>query len=135
MGPPGSLNYGCYGSAKIHYRSIQTFADNGGDCDFVPCDNVTHDSCCRSINDKVEHGIAFYALALLADFSFPQNGFGRAKMLSLLSYGLAIEIIQYFLPYRSFSLLDLGADAVGLVIYGVSLPMLKHMPLLKKRWD
>ena len=89
----------------------------------------------EDINDKAEHGIAFYVLALLADFSFPQNGFGRAKALSLLGYGLAIEIIQYFLPYRSFSLIDLGADAVGLVIYGVSLPMLKRMPLLKKRWD
>lgn len=89
----------------------------------------------EGINDKAEHGIAFYVLALFADFSFPQNGFSRAKALSLLSYGLAIEIIQYFLPYRSFSLLDLGADAVGLVIYGVSLPMLKRMPLLKKRWD
>src|SRR5512143_1461411 len=89
----------------------------------------------EDINDKVEHVIAFYSLALLADFSFTQNGFGRAKALSLLSYGLAIEIIQYFLPYRSFSLLDLGADAVGLVIYAVSLPMLKRIPLLKKRWD
>ncbi len=89
----------------------------------------------EDINDKAEHGFAFYALALLADFSFPQKGFGRAKVLSLLSYGLAIEIIQYFLPYRSFSLLDLSADAVGLVIYGVSLPLLKRMPLLKKRWD
>jgi len=89
----------------------------------------------EDINDKVEHGIAFYALALFADFSFPQNGFGRAKALSLLSYGLAIEIIQYFLPYRSLSLFDLGADAVGIVIYVVSLPMLKRMPLLKKRWD
>ena len=89
----------------------------------------------EDIIDKAEHGIAFYALALFADFSFPQNGFGRAKALSLLSYGLSIEIIQYFLPYRSFSLIDLSADAVGLVIYGVSLPMLKRMPLLKKRWD
>jgi VanZ family protein len=36
----------------------------------------------------------------------------------LLGYGLAIEIIQYILPYRSFSLLDLAADAFGLLAYG-----------------
>jgi VanZ family protein len=89
----------------------------------------------EDINDKVDHGIAFYALALLADFSFPRNGFGRAKALSLLGYGLAIEIIQYFLPYRSFSLLDLGADAVGLLTYGISIPVLKRMSLFNKRWE
>jgi VanZ family protein len=89
----------------------------------------------EDINDKAEHWIAFYALALFADFSFPQDSFGRAKALSLLGYGLVIEIIQYFLPYRSFSLLDLSADAVGLVVYGISLPMLRRMPLLKKRWE
>jgi VanZ family protein len=79
--------------------------------------------------------IAFYALALLVDFSFPQTGFNRVKTLSLLGYGLAIETIQYFLPYRSFELLDLGADAVGLFAYGISIPVLRRLPLFKIRWE
>lgn len=89
----------------------------------------------QDINDKAEHGIAFYALALFADFSFPQSGFGRAKALSLLSYGLAIEIIQYFLPYRSFSLLDLGAGATGPSRLQISIPFLKRMSLFINRWE
>ncbi len=88
----------------------------------------------EDINDKVEHGIAFYALALLADFSFPRTDFGRAKALSLIVYGLGIETIQYFLPYRTFSLFDLGADAAGLFAYGISIPALRQLPLFKERW-
>lgn len=32
----------------------------------------------------------------------------------LLAYSIAIEIIQYFLPYRTFSLLDILANLAGL---------------------
>ncbi len=88
----------------------------------------------ENINDKVEHVIAFYALALLADFSFPRTNFGRAKALSIIVYGFAIETTQYFLPYRTFSLFDLGADAAGLFAYGISIPALRQLPLLKERW-
>ena len=87
-----------------------------------------------SINDKVNHIAAFYTLALLVDFSFPANDF-RPKVFALLAYGLAIEITQSFLPYRSCSLYDLGADVIGLFAYGVSQPWFKHVPLLRRRWD
>jgi VanZ family protein len=53
----------------------------------------------------------------------------------LLGYGLAIEIIRYFLPYRSFSLLDLGADATCLLASRISIPLLKRMPLFNNRWE
>lgn len=89
----------------------------------------------QNINDKASHALAFFALALLLDFSFPVSGFHAGKMLSLLGYGLLIEIIQYFLPYRSFSLLDLAADGLGLLLYRGMIPFLKKMPLLKGRWE
>ena len=89
----------------------------------------------EDINGKAEHGIAFYALALFADFSFPQNGFGPAKSLPLPGYVLVIEIIQYFLPYRSFSLLDLGAGATGPSRLQISIPFLKRMSLFINRWE
>lgn len=88
-----------------------------------------------NINDKVNHVFAFYVLALLIDFSFPRNGFGLTKALALLGYGLLIEVIQYFLPYRSFSLYDLAADGAGLFIYWISLPALRHTPWLRARWS
>ena len=86
-------------------------------------------------NDKVNHIMAFYTLALLLDFSYPKSKFGLAKISVLLGYGLAIEIIQYFLPYRSASLFDLAADSVGLIVYWLSIPALKWVPWVRSRWD
>lgn len=79
------------------------------------------------VNDKFNHVLAFFVLALLADFSFPEKKFAVAMILSLLGYGLAIEIIQYFLSHRMFSLLDLAADAAGIGLYKISSPLLKKV--------
>jgi VanZ family protein len=88
----------------------------------------------EDINDKVGHSSAFFVLAFLADFSFPHDRFGLSKVFALLSYGLLIEVIQYFLPYRTFSMLDLAADGIGIAVYYLSLPALRHVPLLRRRW-
>jgi VanZ family protein len=89
----------------------------------------------ENLNDKVNHILAFYVLGFLTDFSFPWKRFGLSKVLPLLGFGLLIEVIQYFLPYRSFSFYDLAADATGLAVYWFSLPALKYLPLLRRRWD
>jgi VanZ family protein len=86
------------------------------------------------VSDTVKHILGFYALGLLADYSWPNSGFRAPKVLSLLGYGLAIEIIQYFLPHRTFSLFDLGADAAGLLIYAASVPLLKNLYPLSERF-
>jgi len=86
------------------------------------------------VNDKIEHAFAFFVLALLVDFSMPESGFGPRKVLFLLGYGLAIEITQYFLPYRTFSLLDLTADGVGLFLYRLAIPLLKKVWPFSQRW-
>jgi len=87
-----------------------------------------------SVNDKLAHALAFYGLALLTDFSFRSRGLDLNKALPLLGYGLLIEIVQYFIPYRDFSLLDLGADLLGLVAYAASIPLLRRTPILAGRW-
>lgn len=73
------------------------------------------------INDKLAHGLTFLGLALLAERAFPGRPFDWTRWLPLLTYGLVIEIIQYHLPYRSFSLADLAADAAGLLLYRLCL--------------
>ena len=88
-----------------------------------------------SVNDKLGHVLAFLILAFFMDFSFPTSSFNLSKILPLLAYSLLIEVIQYFLPYRMFSLLDMLADGGGLVIYALSIPMLKHVPILRFRWS
>ncbi len=77
------------------------------------------------INDKLNHIFAFFILALLADFSFPVRKFSLCIILPLLGYGIAIEVIQYFLPYRMFSLYDVAADAMGIGLYKISFSLLK----------
>lgn len=88
----------------------------------------------KDISDKANHILAFYVLALLVDFSFPKDKLGLAKVLALLTYGLSIEITQSFLPNRTASLLDLVADGVGIALYKLSLPLLRHVPALGRRW-
>jgi VanZ family protein len=88
----------------------------------------------HTINDKLSHALAFLFLSLLADFSFPLQRFSWAKTCPIFAYGLMIECIQYFLPYRSFSLLDIAADTLGIVIYAVSVPLVMRLPVLRQRW-
>jgi VanZ family protein len=88
----------------------------------------------KHIWDKANHFLAFYVLALLIDFSFPKTNLGISKVIALLTYGILIEVIQSFIPNRTASLLDLVADGIGIAIYRFSLPVIKHVPLLNRRW-
>lgn len=72
----------------------------------------------EEINDKVSHILAFVALSFLLDLSFPNRRFDLREVMALLGFGLLIECLQYFIPYRTCSVLDLGADAIGIALYG-----------------
>lgn len=86
------------------------------------------------INDKVSHVGAFFILAMLADFSFPLSRFGWHKIWPLLLFALLIEIIQYFLQSRIFSIYDLLSSVLGISLYACSPPLLRHLPLIQIRW-
>ncbi|ODB91558.1 hypothetical protein A3195_09210 [Candidatus Thiodiazotropha endoloripes] len=85
-----------------------------------------------SLNDKFSHILAFLYLALLCDFSWPEADWNFTKALSLLGYGLFIETVQAFLPHRFFSMLDLAADGLGLIIYSMILPGLLRINWIKR---
>lgn len=86
------------------------------------------------VSDKLNHMAAFLVLAALLDFSLPRVEFTVAKAGALLGYGLLIEIVQYFLPFRQFSLLDLAVDALGLAAYALLRPLCRRLPVLRERW-
>jgi VanZ family protein len=67
--------------------------------------------------DKVNHFAAFLVLAWLADHAYPGYSFRPEPWMALLGYGLLIEVLQAFLPYREASLGDLVADGAGLLAY------------------
>jgi len=70
-------------------------------------------------NDKLLHALAFFVLAFLVDGAFLARSFVSFKMPLLISYGLFIELVQLYLSYREFSLLDLVADATGILCFWV----------------
>jgi len=72
-----------------------------------------------NINDKLIHIVVFFGFAVLVDLSSSRKPFWLWKGLPLLGYGIAIEIMQYFTPFRSFSVMDMIADFAGILIYFV----------------
>lgn len=63
--------------------------------------------------DKVFHCGYFLLLGMLAALSQREDIAARRAALSMVGLGVLIELIQWFLPWRSFELLDMLADSVG----------------------
>lgn len=77
----------------------------------TPVDNPSLTQCHA---DKINHVAAFVLLVLLLRGAYSMS---RARTgLLLLGYGFLIESGQYVLPYRMFSLPDLGMDLVGILL-------------------
>lgn len=66
--------------------------------------------------DKVLHATAFFTLTVLTEVSFPGLKFLLPKLLFLLAFGIFIEWIQSFLPWRSSDAADFLADFVGVAL-------------------
>ncbi|HCU54667.1 MAG TPA: hypothetical protein DIC36_10475 [Gammaproteobacteria bacterium] len=86
------------------------------------------------LDDKFSHILAFGALSFLLDFSWPNRQFDLKKTAALLTFGIFIEVVQYFLPYREAAVTDVIADAVGIAVYLLVAPLLRHIPILRLRW-
>jgi len=78
-------------------------------------------------SDKILHFLAFYTLAFLLDFSFPKSRFGVLKIIVLIGYGILIEYVQSFPPYRSAEVVDLLTDVVGITVYAVTIFLLRRL--------
>ncbi|CAG9164280.1 VanZ family protein [Cupriavidus pampae] len=64
--------------------------------------------------DKSNHMLAFGTLAVLGSRAWP----GRmwVILLGLIGYGVLIEILQGFTPYRDADAIDVVADTIGALI-------------------
>lgn len=69
--------------------------------------------------DKAVHALLFFAVAFCyintatAGFRSPQVGRFFLGFVAALAYGFFVEVLQHFIPWRSFEWLDLLADASG----------------------
>lgn len=69
----------------------------------------------ESIWDKGNHFLAFFVLYILLTLAY-KNMSLLIKVLLLVAFGLQIEVVQSFIDGRYFSLLDIVADSVGILI-------------------
>ena len=69
------------------------------------------------IGDKISHGVIFFYLAILGmicNFKIKN----QILMVIIFSFGLTIEIVHYFHPYRYFEWADLLANFLGIILAG-----------------
>ncbi len=78
------------------------------------------------ISDKLNHIAAFAVLSLLIDLAYTQKAL-LWKISFLLLYGFVIECVQFFIPYREFSLVDLSIDALGVAGYFAARALLARL--------
>ncbi len=93
------------------------------------------DSVSDLLDDKINHFLAFATLAFLADFSFPRQRSDILKVVSLLAFGIFIEVVQHFLPCHQASPFDVLADTIGVAAYGLIRPWLRRIPWIRFRWQ
>ncbi len=80
--------------------------------------------------DKLWHLLTFATLALLSDLGWPRQGFDVRKFLPLAFYGALTEGLQYLVPGREPSGLDLLADLAGIAVYALlALPLLRRLAI------
>ena len=87
-----------------------------------------HISLVESLWDKFNHFFAFSVLYLLLSLGFARLSFWQKAALLLL-FGMQIEIVQSFLPARCFSMLDVVADTIGIIMgAGVFSLLRRYLP-------
>ena len=69
----------------------------------------------ENIWDKFNHFFAFFVLYVLISFAYTKLNMS-SKISILLAFAMQIEIFQYFIPQRCFSMLDVLADSVGILL-------------------
>ena len=75
------------------------------------------------VGDKLNHILAFLYLTIAADFAHPKLSI-KARVVILVIFGLFIEVVQYFLPWRSFEWLDLAVDFGAILVIAITLSAL-----------
>ncbi len=71
----------------------------------------------RFLNDKVRHALTFMVLSLLVDCAVPVSDEFWYKPAGLMVFGVFIELCQQLTGYRRFSVGDILANGVGILLY------------------
>ena len=75
-----------------------------------------HDTIQVSLNDKLLHFMAYSTLTLWLYLLFSSKTILIKSLFLLFLYGLFIEFLQYFIPNRYFSVMDILANLLGIFV-------------------
>ena len=81
----------------------------------IPASELEFYNALSFIGDKILHGVIFVYISILGmfcDFKIKYYIF----MAIIFSFGLTIEIVHYFHPYRYFEWADLLANFLGIIL-------------------
>ena len=79
-----------------------------------------------SINDKAIHLACFFYLATISWLSKIMDKDLWVYVI-VLAYGILIEVVQIYIPYRSFELLDILADFTGILLASFLIKFVKDL--------
>ena len=81
----------------------------------VPASELKYFNALSFLGDKISHAVIFFYISLLGMFcNLKIKSF--SLMAIIFSFGLTIEIIHYFHPYRYFEGADLLANLLGIIL-------------------
>ena len=66
--------------------------------------------------DKVAHLLAYLWLAALSFFAFPTPKSALVGALCMVPMGIGLEFLQVYVPGRSFSVADMAANCLGVML-------------------
>ena len=77
--------------------------------------------------DKILHFSAFLMLSFFMDLSIKKPLLlSKAALILLILYAFLIELVQYFLSYRSAEVFDFISDLLGILVYLYFAPKIKY---------
>jgi len=82
------------------------------------------------LNDKGEHMIAFFLLSLFLNRASHTRIHRWRNIAALFSFGIAIELLQLFIPQRGTSIYDALANLAGILLF----QMVFTLYLFWKQW-
>ncbi len=69
-----------------------------------------------SVSDKLLHSVGYMVLYSSCSIAYPLATLTMRKLTLLFVSSILIEVFQHFIPNRGFSLLDILANASGLIL-------------------
>ena len=79
-----------------------------------------------SINDKAIHLACFFYLTTISWLAKILDKDSWVYVI-VLAYGILIEVVQMYIPYRSFELLDILADFTGILLASFLIKFVKDL--------